>query len=170
MTTQTRIERITETTVGSLSGEDVAAANGCVAEYRLPDGTQETGPSMLLCVLSGEDDVRVGVGSQLSVRGQTWTVTTVQLGDAGTGHIELTTESARDRSPAEREELDFFFTGSCCLCSGTTGWDGTTNLESGRVEVGMRCIRCPSTEWETGGRIERIFFEGPPVFTPGRPE
>jgi len=168
MSTQVVIERIDEGAVGSLAGEAVAAANGCLAEYGLPDGSVGTGPSMLLCLLSGEEDRRVGVGSQLEVGGALWTVATIQLADQGAGHVELSATVQVPRIRASPGDLDFLFRGSCSRCGGKTGWDGLTSKEMGKLCVGMACTQCPAKEWETSGRIQRLFFEGPPGFTPGR--
>jgi len=168
MSTHVITERIDEGAVGSLAGESVAAANGCTAEYGLPDGSVCTGPSMLLCLLSGEEDLRVGVGSQLEVGGALWTVATIRLADQGTGHVELNATVRAPRIPGKPEDLDFLFRGSCSRCGGKTGWDGITTTETGKLCVGMACIRCSTKEWETNGRIQRMFFEGPPTFTPGR--
>jgi hypothetical protein len=170
MTTQVVTERIDEGAVGSLAGEPVAAASGCVAEYGLPDGSVCTGPSMLLCLLSGEEDRRVGVGSQLEVRGVLWTVATLRLAEGGTGHVELSGTVRVPKIPAKPEDLDFLFRGSCGRCGGKTGWDGLTSIEMGKLCVGMRCIRCPAKEWKRNGRILRMFNEGTPTFTPGRME
>ena len=98
-------ERIDEGAVGSLSGEPVAAANGCMAEYDLPDGSVSTGPSMLLCLLSGEEDRRVGVGSQLEIGGALWTVATIRLAEEGTGHVELSATVRTPRIPAKPENV-----------------------------------------------------------------
>jgi len=170
MSTQVVKERIDEGAVGSLAGEPVAAANGCMAEYDLPDGSVSTGPSMLLCLLSGEEDRRVGVGSQLEVGGALWTVAAIRLAEEGTGHVELNATVRAPRIPANPEQVDFLFRGSCSQCGGKTGWDGQTSLETGKLCVGMACIRCPEKEWQTNGRIQRMFFEGPPTFSPGRTE
>lgn len=168
MSTHVITERIEEGAVGSLAGESVAAANGCTAEYGLPDGSVCTGPSMLLCLLSGEEDRRVGVGSQLEVGGALWTVASIQLADQGTGHVELNATVRAPRVRAKPEDLDFLFRGACNQCGGKTGWDGLTSNETGKLCVGMACIRCPEKEWQTDGRTQRLFFEGPPTFSPGR--
>jgi len=168
MSTKVVTERIDEGAVGSLSGEPVAAANGCLAEFDLPDGSVSTGPSMLLCLLSGEEDRRVGVGSALEVGGTLWTVATIQLAEEGTGHVELNATVRAPKVRAKPEDLDFLFRRSCGRCGGKTGWDGFTSNEMGKLCVGMACIQCPAKEWLTNGRIQRMFFEGTPTFTPGR--
>jgi hypothetical protein len=166
--TEMRRVDIAETTVGALGHESVAAANGLVAEFSLPDGSIQAGPSMLLIKLSDDAQQRVGLGSVLQAGGYTWTVVSVTLGDEGDGGVALEAEVAKDRTPAARESLDFLFRSACQLCGGRTGWDGSISTTTGRVVVGMRCIRCPNTESMTGGRVERMFFESPPGFKPGR--
>jgi len=168
MSTEVVTECIDEGAVGSLAGVPVAAANGCVAEHGLPDGSVCVGPSMLLCLLSGGEDLRVGVGSQLEVAGALWTVVAICLADEGTGHVELSATVGAPKVRAKAEDLDFLFRGSCGRCGGKTGWDGITSIEMGKLCVGMRCIRCPAKEWKRSGRILRIFNEGTPTFTPGR--
>ena len=166
--TITRTVSIEENTVASLGTEDFAAANSFEADFALPDGTTVHGPSMLLVRLSDDTKQRVGVGSQIEVGGRLWTVSRVRVGEVGDGEVSLQATVPADRSPAERTELDFLFRSACQRCGGRTGWDGSTSMASGRMVIGMRCIRCPEAEFMTGGRIERMFFEGPPTFTPGR--
>lgn len=168
MYTQITFERIEETTVGSLRGSQVAAGNAFEADYILPDGRTTHGPTIGLYVLVGEHKHRVGAGSVLELEGVTWTVTTVDLGAGGLGWVELEAEVPVDRSPAKPETLDFVISSRCDRCGGKTGWDGSVSFETGRPVVGTRCIRCPEIEPLTGGAVEKMFFESPPVFTPGR--
>jgi len=166
--TMTRTVSIEENTVASLGTEDFAAANSFEANFTLPDGSTVHGPSMLLVRLSDDTKQRVGVGSQIEVEGRCWTVSSIQLGEVGDGEVSLQAMVPADRSPADRADLDFLFRSACQRCGGRTGWDGSTSVASGRMVIGMRCIRCPEAESMTGGRIERMFFEGSPAFTPGR--
>jgi hypothetical protein len=161
---------IEETTVEQVSGQSVAAANPCIGDFELADGTSQNGPSILLCFLADESTVRVGAGSRVAVGGTTWSIEEVDVNLNGLGHVRMVSEQAPNRTPASPASLDFIFRDSCCFCGGRTGWDGTTSEASGRLEVGMACIRCPSTEWMTGGRVQRMFFDDPPTFTPGRSE
>ncbi len=168
MYTQTVTVRIDETTVGDLRGEQVAAGNAFDADYTLANGETAHGPTMALYVFEGDQKHRVGAGSELTVGGRTWSVTQVDLGSGGLGWVELQAKVSADRSPAKSEDLDFFFSSRCQRCGGQTGWDGSVSFERGRPVVGTRCIRCPEHELLTGGRVEQVFFDGPPVFTAGR--
>ena len=161
---------IDENTVGDLRGEDIAAANSFVADFQLPGGANTNGPSILLIRLSDDYKQRVGVGSQVTVGGRTWTVSDVTVGETDDGSVSLQAEVPLDRSPADRQSLDFLFSSACQRCGGRTAWDGSVSDVAGRTVIGMRCIRCPEPESMMGGRIDRLFFEGPPTFTPGRIE
>jgi hypothetical protein len=167
MTDARRKERIPETATGSLGGTWVAAANGWLDDYTLPDGRQLEGPTMLL-VFKDDSKVRVGAGCEIDANGIMWTVTEVQLGDAGTGWVELEAAIPEDKGPASPEELDFIFSDRCYRCGAKNGWDGTTGTVLGEFAIGMRCTQCSASEWETSGEIRRAFFESPPVFQPGR--
>lgn len=168
MPTQIASERIEETTVGSLRGCQVAAGNAFAADYTLPDGRAVHGPTIALYIFDGDQKHRVGSGSILHVGGIAWTVTAVDLGGDGLGWVELEAEVPADRSPANPQTLDFIISSRCDRCGGKTGWDGSVSFETGRPVVGTRCIRCPEHEPLTGGAVEKMFFEAPPVFTPGR--
>lgn len=168
MYTEVTVERIEETTVGSLRGAQVAAGNAFESEYTLPNGQLALGPTIALYVFEGDQKHRVGPGSEVAVGGITWTVTAVDLGSQGLGWVELQAEVPADRSPAKAETLDFIISSRCDQCGGKTGWDGSVSFETGRPVVGTRCIRCPEREPLTGGAVEKMFFESPPVFTPGR--
>ena len=168
MSVQVHQERIAETAVGELFGESIAATTGRVDEYKLPDGSTTSGATMLLCFLAGDEDIRVGKGSQIDAGGRTWTITDVHLADGGQGWVELETERAQDVTLVNPAELDFLFEEDCDDCYGRSGWDGTTDMRMGELAVGMQCTECPTKIWITDGRIQRAFFEGPPVFTPGR--
>ena len=168
MYTQVVTERIEETTVGSLRGAKVAAGNAFEAEYTLADGQTAHGPTIALYVFEGDQKHRVGPGSVLTLGGVDWTVTAVDVGSNGLGWVELRAEVPADRSPAKPETLDFIISSRCDRCGGKTGWDGSVSFETGRPVVGTRCIRCPEREQLTGGAVEKMFFEAPPVFTPGR--
>ena len=93
-------ETITETTVGSLQGAQVAAANGMESDYQSHDGQVMRGPTMLLIFFDDEEQIRVGKGSSVHVEGRIWHVTNVklgpvienQLGSFATGEIELSTD------------------------------------------------------------------------------
>ncbi len=161
-------EQIEETTVGTLSGQSVAAANPCVMPFMLPDGSEETGPSILLVILDEQTSVRVGAGSEIVVGGTRWTVEHVEVNLEGLGHVRLTSHDKERPRSASPSSLDFLFRDSCSLCGGRTGWDGTSSNEMGSLEVGMACTRCPNREWLTNGKVRRLFFESPPSFTPGR--
>ena len=160
-------ERISETTVGSLGGTWVAAANGWVDDYALPGGKMVECPTMLL-VFKDDSKVRVGAGSEIDANGIQWTVTEVRLGDAGSGWVELEAAIPADKGPARPEELDFIFTDRCYRCGAKNGWDGTTGTVLGEFAIGMRCTQCSASAFETSGEIRRAFFESPPIFQPGR--
>lgn len=168
MSTQVVSERIEETTVGSLRGAQVAAGNAFEAEYTAGDGQTVHGPTIALYVFEGDQKHRVGQGSVVHVGGVAWTVTAVDLGRDGLGWVELRAEVPADRAPAKPGTLDFIISSRCDRCGGKTGWDGSVRFETGRPVVGTRCIRCPEHEPLTGGAVEKMFFEAPPVFTPGR--
>ncbi|MCH2398691.1 MAG: hypothetical protein MK364_06260 [Pirellulales bacterium] len=93
-------ETITETTVGSLQGAQVAAANGMESDYESHNGQVMHGPTMLLVFFDDEKQIRVGKGSSVHVAGRIWHVTNVklgpvvenQLGSFATGEIELSTD------------------------------------------------------------------------------
>ncbi len=166
--TETRTERVEETLVGMVGGEQVAGGNSFVAEYSLPDGRSAEGLTMALYLLRSDEKHRVGAGSEVEIGGRTWTVSHVDPGSNGMGWVELQAEVPVDRSPARAESLDFLFSSRCQQCGGRTGWDGSVDMESGRPVVGTRCIRCPEHELLTGGAIEQVFRESTPEFTPGR--
>ena len=168
MSQQVHQERIIETAVGELYGESVAATTGRVDEYQLPDGRMQSGATMLLCFLAGSEDIRVGEGSQVQAGGKTWTITHVHLADGGQGWVDLQTHRAADLELVLAESLDFLFEEDCDHCGGRSGWDGTTDMSMGKLAVGLQCTECPTKIWVTDGRIQRAFFEGPPVFTQGR--
>ena len=168
MSVQIHQERITETAVGELFGESVAATTGRMDNYHLPDGRTTSGATMLLCFLAGDEDIRVGKGSQIDAGGKTWTITHVELADGGQGWVELQTERAQDVFLVDPDRLDFLFEDDCDDCGGRAGWDGTTDMSMGKLAIGLQCTECPTKLWMTDGRIQRAFFEGPPVFTAGR--
>lgn len=83
-------ETIEETTVGFLGECRVPMAN-VVKEGRflLPDGSQGSGLACLLILPDG--DVWVGVGSEVTVNGETWRVTQVNCPDDDNGSVTLET-------------------------------------------------------------------------------
>lgn len=101
-------ETITETTVGSLQGAQVAAANGMESNYESHNGQVMYGPTMLLVFLEDEEQIRVGKGSSVHVAGRIWHVTKVklgpvvenQLGSFATSEIELSTDLRKCQSLA----------------------------------------------------------------------
>ena len=168
MSLQVHQERITETAVGELFGESVAATTGRIGEYQLPNGQKASGATMLLCFLAGDENIRVGRGSQVDAGGRIWTITRVHLADGGQGWVELETERAQDIALVNPVQLDFLFEEDCDACGGRAGWDGTTDMRMGKLAIGLQCTECPTKMWMTDGRIQRAFFEGPPAFTAGR--
>ena len=138
MTQQLHNERITETAVGELFGESVAATTGRVDEYQHADGRTMSGATMLLCFLRGDEDIRVGEGSQVQAGGKTWTITHVHLEDGGQGWVDLQTQRAADQELVLPEALDFLFEEDCDNCGGRSGWDGTTDMSMGKLAVTKR--------------------------------
>lgn len=168
MSTQIHEERIVETAVGELFGVRIGATAGRVDEYPLPSGEKSSGPTMLLCFLVDDVDVRVGEGSEIEAGGKTWTVTHVHLAKGGQGWVDLETQRAADVVLVQANTLDFLFEEECDDCGGRSGWDGTTDQNFGKLAIGLQCTECTTKVWMTDGSVQRAFFEGPPVFTPGR--
>ena len=118
-------ETITETTVGSLQGVQVAAANGTVRNYESHNGQVVHGPTMLLVFLQDEEQIRVGKGSSVHVAGRIWHVTNVkagpvvenQHGSFATGEIELSTDLRECLSLAvDLSEILESLTSALALC------------------------------------------------------
>ena len=81
-------ETIDETTVGELDGVRVPMGNMTTGEYVLPDGTKKHGPICSLA-LPGGPGVFVGVGSEVMVDNNRWTVTVVDNPPEGLGSVTL---------------------------------------------------------------------------------
>jgi len=160
------IERIEETTVAELSGVRVAMGNMTEGTYALSDGSMTSGP---MCRLATEDDVThdVGEGSLVSIGGQNWLVLQVHKPPVGElGFVEL--QSLGGQATAASGDLDFVFRSSCPNCSAPSGWDGSTEVDIGRLFIGMACTNCGNRFAFTNGALRRRFNDNPPTFTPGR--
>jgi hypothetical protein len=82
------IEKIEETAVGNLNGVDVPMANVTNNyKFMLPDGTEGRGKACLLIL--PDNDVWVGIGSEVSVGGATWRVTHIDSPKDETGSVTL---------------------------------------------------------------------------------
>jgi len=82
------IEIIEETAVGSLDGIDVPMANVTNEyTYALPDGSQGKGKACMLIL--PDDDVWVGVGSEVTVGASKWRVIKIHSPDNETGSVTL---------------------------------------------------------------------------------
>jgi hypothetical protein len=159
------IERIDETTVAELSGVRVAMGNMTEGTYTLSDGSTTSGA---MCRLATQDDATfdVGKGSLIVIGGRNYLIVRVHKPPAGQlGYVELQALSA---GPVSASGLDFTFDESCPNCSAHSGWDGTTEVQMGRLFVGMACPSCGNRFSFTDGILRRRFNDDPPTFTPGR--
>ena len=82
------IERIEETTLGNLGGVEVAMAN-VTDDYTfiLPDSTVGRGRACLLIL--PDEDVWVGVGSEVFADGALWKVIRLESPPGGSGVVTL---------------------------------------------------------------------------------
>lgn len=81
-------EIIEETTVGFLSGVRVPMANVVYeGRYVLPDGSEGRGLACMLIL--PEESVWVGVGSEVTVKGERWRVTQVRCPENDNGSVTL---------------------------------------------------------------------------------
>ena len=168
MTKEKIIETIPENGVGDLLGEPVAAASARLDDFLLPQGLKGWGPTMLLCFLDRNEDLRVGIGSEFVAGGSRWKVTQVHLENKGQGWVQLEPQTSEDLGLVSAQQLDFIFDECCDHCTGRAGWDGSTDHALGRLAVGMQCTECPTKFWMTSGAVRRMFSQAPPLFQPGR--
>jgi hypothetical protein len=80
---------ITETTVGSLGGVQVAIGNIFVQEYRDSGNEVHNGPAAMVSV-PGSPRVLVGAGSRLTLASGDWDVVEVTPGPENRGRITFT--------------------------------------------------------------------------------
>lgn len=80
---------ITETTVGSLGGVQVAVGNIFVQEYRDSDNEFHNGPAAMVYV-PGSPRVLVGAGSRLVLASGAWDVVEVTADPENRGRITFT--------------------------------------------------------------------------------
>ena len=81
------IEMIEETTVGFLGKQRVPMASVVYeGKYKLPDGSEATGPA---CLLMLPEQTWVGVGSEVEAGGYRWRVTELKIPENDNGKVYL---------------------------------------------------------------------------------